>query len=204
MKLFALSSFVAAKWNGVSNENTCGMHLLGPSMINSTCSISGSNIRYVYAGNAAFIKDSNTFVGFDGLSGTADVIVFFDQTCDDDFCDNSTCWNAELNCIDHDKPQTGVFFMDTANDHRAKVGGEINLQISGIKQGDSISFNLVDHANNPWNAANISAEFGVVSGSGSSFVIQVANEPFGDFFQVSVADDNNPAHLDLWQSTVNN
>merc|ERR1712035_169146 len=82
MKLnLALVAAVAAEWNGQSLDSTCGMQIsTGQSMVNSTCTISGSSIKAVYAGNGAFITSGNTFTGFDGVSDEADVVVFFNQT----------------------------------------------------------------------------------------------------------------------------
>merc|ERR1711943_31087 len=82
MKLIGtLAAVAAAQWNGQSDDSTCGMQLSGDSMVNSTCTVSGSSIKSMYAGNGAFITGSNTMTGFDGMSGNADVVVFFDQDC---------------------------------------------------------------------------------------------------------------------------
>merc|ERR1711915_1038327 len=72
MKLFAtLAALVSANWNGVSEDNSCGMQISGQSMVNSTCTISGNSIAYQFAGNGAFITGANTFTGFDGASVTS-------------------------------------------------------------------------------------------------------------------------------------
>ena len=86
MKLFAtLAAFaVADEWNGVSPDNTCGMTLSGASLVNSTCTISGNDLAYVFAGNGAFITGPNTVTGYDGISGDAEFVVFFDQNQNDD------------------------------------------------------------------------------------------------------------------------
>jgi len=168
-------------------------------MINSTCTISGNSIKAVFAGNGAFITGPNTFTGFDGISGDVDAVVFFEQSCVDGVCDNSTCWDFAVSCVDNGAASAGVFFMESVNDNRGAAGGNYNLQVAGVSQGDTLSFDL-----NGWNAVNITAPFGVVSGSGSSFSVQVNDEPFGDLFQVSVTDDNNAEALNLWASTVSN
>jgi len=197
MKLFALISVAAANWNGVSDDNTCGMQIAGASMVNSTCTVSGSSISAVFAGNGAFITSTDTFTGFDGISGNADVVVFFDQDCSSGECDNSTCWDAAVNCVDNGSAANGVFFMETVNDHRGAKGGSYNLQIAGVKKGDNLSFNL-----NGWNAVNITAPFGTVSNDGAIFTVQVDDASFGELFQVSVTDGGNTDALNLWESIV--
>ena len=138
MKLFAaLAAVASANWNGVSSDNTCGMQISGDSIVNSTCTISGSSISYVFAGNGAFITGANTFTGYDGTSGDVDVVVFFDQDCSSGECDNSTCWDAAVNCVDNGAATDGVFFMETVNDHRGAKGGNVNLQIAGASAGDA-------------------------------------------------------------------
>merc|ERR1712060_281724 len=97
MKLIAtFAAIAAANWNGQSEESTCGMTLAGASMINSTCTVSGSSIKAMYAGNGAFITGANTMTGFDDISGDASVVVFFNQDCSSGECDNSTCWDATI------------------------------------------------------------------------------------------------------------
>merc|ERR1712063_47944 len=109
---------------------TCGMQISGDSMVNSTCTVSGSSIKAVYAGNGAFITGANTFTGFDGISGNADLVVFFNQNENDDgSLDNSTCWDAAVSCVDNGAATAGVFFMETVN---AAAAGVINLQIAGV------------------------------------------------------------------------
>jgi len=197
MKLFALISVAAANWNGVSEDNSCGMQIAGDSMVNSTCTVTGSSLGPVFAGNGAFITGANTFTGFDGISGNADVVVFFDQDCSSGECDNSTCWDAAVNCVDNGSAANGVFFMETVNDHRGAKGGSYNLQIAGVKKGDNLSFNL-----NGWNAVNITAPFGTVSNDGAIFTVQVDDASFGELFQVSVTDGGNTDALNLWESIV--
>jgi len=199
MKLFALVAAVSAEWNGHSEDNSCGMQLSGDSMVNSTCTISGSNIKSVFAGNGAFITGANTVTGFDGISGDVDAVVFFEQDCSSGECDNSTCWDAAVSCVDNGAASAGVYFMESVNDNRGAVGN-YNLQIAGVSAGDNLSFDL-----NGWVATNITAPFGSVTGDGSIFSVQVGDGPFGDLFQVSVSsgDENNGA-LNLWDCSVSN
>merc|ERR1712151_1320389 len=98
---------------GVSGDNTCGMQIPGDSMVNSTCTISGNNIKSVFAGNGAFITGANTFTGFDGISGDVDAVVFFNQEFENGVGDNSTCWDAAISCVDNGSAVEGVFFMET-------------------------------------------------------------------------------------------
>merc|ERR1711981_1090186 len=86
------------------------MQIAGDSMINSTCTVSGSSLGSVFAGNGAFITGANTFTGFDGISGNADVVVFFEQDCSSGECDNSTCWDAAVSCTANGQKTDGVFF----------------------------------------------------------------------------------------------
>jgi len=208
MKFSALIAAVSANWNGVSDTNTCGMQISGDSMVNSTCTISGSSIAHVYAGNGAFITGPNTFTGYDGISGNSDVVVFFNQDCTSGDCDNSTCWDAAVSCEDNGAETAGVFFMETVNDNRAQKGGTVNLQISGVLPGDVLSIDLAGFA-----CQNISTPFGDVvsnqdawgnnfSDSGA-FSVNVVGEVFGDLFQISITQQpgqNDP--LSLWEATV--
>ena len=197
MKLFALISVAAANWNGVSEDNSCGMQIAGASMVNSTCTVSGSSISAIFAGNGAFITSTDTFTGFDGISGNADVVVFFNQDCSSGECDNSTCWDAAVSCVDNGAASQGVYFMETVNDNRGAAGGNYNLQVAGVSVGDVVSFDL-----NGWNAVNITAPFGTVTSvSPGIFSVSVDSE-FGDLFQVSVTDGGNTAALNLWESSV--
>merc|ERR1712003_603269 len=141
MKLnIALVAVAAAEWNGQSETDTCGMQLSGASMVNSTCTVSGSNIKSMYAGNGAFIDSNGDLTGFDGISGDADVIVFFDQDCSSGQCDNSTCWDASISCTNNGEATSGVMFMETVNSGSAT--GNLNLQIAGVNAGDVISIAL--------------------------------------------------------------
>merc|ERR1711915_1118308 len=101
---------------------------------------------------------ANTFTGFDGTSGNVDMVVFFNQDCSSGECDNSTCWDASVNCVANGAATEGVFFMETVNDHRGAKGGNVNLQISGVKSGDVLAIDLAGFA-----CQNISAPFGAVS-----------------------------------------
>jgi len=209
MKLFALIAAVSADWNGVSEDNSCGMQLSGDSMVNSTCTVSGSNIKAVFAGNGAFITGANTFTGFDGISGNVDAVVFFEQSCVDGDCDNSTCWDAAVNCVDNGAASDGVFFMESVNDNRMAKGYNVNLQVAGVSAGDVLSFQL-NSDNGGWGCMNITAPFGLVetadqegvSDSGA-FSVTVGDGPFGDLFQVSVTQQpGETGNLNLWASTV--
>merc|ERR1712093_379779 len=217
MKLFALIAAVSAEWNGVSTSNTCGMQIAGDNFVNKTCTVSGSSLSYVFAGNGAFITGANTFTGYDGVSGAVDVVVFFDQAEDaNGGMDNSTCWDAEVNCVDDGAATAGVFFMESVNDHRGAKGGNYNLQISGVSSGDTITIQLTGADGNGWGAQNISAPFGTVaatadawgnqfSDSGAFSVSVDQHDPFGDLFQISVTQQpGNTAALDLWASSVSN
>lgn len=198
MKLIAaFAAIAAAEWNGISEDSTCGMALAGTSMVNATCTVSGSNIKSMYAGNGAFITGMDTMTGFDGISGDASVVVFFDQTCVDGDCDNSTCWDAELNCTpSSDSAQDGVFFMETVN---AAQSGNLNLQIAGVSGGQTVTIQL-NSADGPVTLTNITSPSGDVSvteADGSFSVL--AGLSFGDLFQVSV---NAHGVVNLWESTV--
>merc|ERR1712134_3587 len=73
-----------ASWDGVSADNTCGMTISGENFVNKTCTVSGSEIQHIFAGNGAFINGANSFTGFDGVSGDVNVVVFFNQNADAD------------------------------------------------------------------------------------------------------------------------
>ena len=218
MKLcVGLVAAVTAKWNGVytgpsqsnglmrsggpllaaENSLTCGMQLSGDSMVNSTCTITGENIKAIYAGNGAFITSETTMTGFEGISGNADLIVFFKQDCDEWGCDNSTCWNAELDCVDNGVVSEGVYFMETVSSANA---GIINLQIAGVSPDDTIAITLNDDYGVPVGLTNITSHGGTVSTeeSNGSFSI-TAGENFGQLLQVTV---NTAAVVNLWKSEV--
>merc|ERR1712050_499816 len=143
MKVFAtLAAVATANWNGQSPDSTCGMQISAESMVNSTCTITGSNFGDIFLGNGGFITGANTFTGFDGISGNADVVVFFQQTCVDGNCDNSTCWDAAVSCVDNGAASAGVFFMESVNDNRMAKGYNVNLQVAGVSAGDVLSFQL--------------------------------------------------------------
>merc|ERR1711990_1042353 len=186
MKLnLALVAAVAADWNGQSEDSTCGMQLSGASMVNATCTVSGSNIKAMYAGNGAFISGQNTLTGFDGVSGDADVVVFFDQDCSTGECDNPTCWDAALSCVDNGSAASGVMFMETVN---AAQAGIINLQIANVNGGETVTITLNDDAGNSVALTNITSAGGVASqeeAASGSFSV-TAGENFGDLLQVSV------------------
>jgi hypothetical protein len=213
MKLFALISVAAANWNGVSEDNSCGMQISGDSMVNSTCTISGSSLGAVFAGNGAFITGANTFTGFDGISGNADVVVFFEQDCSSGTCDNSTCWDAAVSCVDNGAASAGVFFMESVNDNRMAKGYNVNLQIAGVSAGDTLSFQL-NSDNGGWACQNITAPFGSVAATpagdnwysdNGAFTVTVGDGPFGDLFQVSVTQQpGETGNLNLWASSVSN
>ena len=210
MKLFAtLAALVSAEWNGVSEDNSCGMQIVnGQSMVNATCTISGSNIAYQFAGNGAFITGANTFTGFDGASGDVDMVVFFEQDCSSGECDNTTCWDASVNCVDNGAASAGIFFMETVNDHRGAKGGNVNLQLAGVSAGDTLQIDLAGFA-----CQNISAPFGTVSATtdawgnqysdDGTFSVQVGDGPFGDLFQISITQQpGQTSSLNLWESSV--
>lgn len=189
MKLnLALVAAVAAQWNGQSEDAPCGMQVVsGDSLVNTTCTISGSNIKAIYAGNGAFIDQNGALTGFDGISGDLDAIVLFDQTCDENGCDNSTCWDATFSCTDNGVASPEVMFMETVN-NAGQNGGVINLQIANVEAGAVVSIALNDGSGNGVVLANITSAGGDVSGETSNdgtFAV-VAGENFGELLQVSV------------------
>ena len=189
MKLnLALVAAAAAQWNGQSEDAPCGMQVVsGDSLVNTTCTITGSNIKAIYAGNGAFIAGDGELTGFDGISGNADAIVLFEQTCVDGDCDNSTCWDASISCTDNGEASDKVMFMETVNS-AGQNGGVINLQIANVNAGDAVSITLNDGSGNGVELANITSAGGVVSteSSNSGTFSVVAGESFGDLLQVSV------------------
>merc|ERR1712003_310206 len=198
MKLIsALVAVAAAEWNGQSETDTCGMQLSGASMVNSTCTVSGSNIKSMYAGNGAFIDSNGDLTGFDGISGDADVIVFSDQACSSGTY-NSTCWDASISCTNNGAAPAGVMFMETVN---AAHAGMLNLQIAGVSAGDVVSIALNDGNGNGAGLTNITSSGGVASAteSASGMFSVTAGENFGDLLQVTV---NSDAVVDLFKSTV--
>jgi len=203
MKLnLALVAAAAAQWNGQSEDAPCGMQVVsGDSLVNSTCTISGPHIKTIYAGNGAFIDSNGALTGFDGISGDLDAIVLFDQSCDENGCDNSTCWDATYSCVDNGEASSEVMFMETVN-NAGQNGGVINLQIANVGAGAAVSITLNDGNGNGVQLANITSAGGAVSAESSndgSFAV-VAGENFGDLLQVSV--NVVDGLVNLFQSTV--
>lgn len=210
----AFIAAVTAEWNGQSPDMLCGGQYSAPvgfsSMVNSTCTVTGTSIDSIQVGNGAFITGTNTFTGFDGISGNADsVVIFFEQKQNaDGTMDNSTCWDAAISCVDNGAASSGLFFMDTGVSGQA--GNSYNLQIAGVEGGkvNTLSFNLGSAVN------NITSTFGSITApendvwgnkhsSTGLFTIDVqADEVFGQLFQLSVVDVN--GDLDLFKATVTN
>jgi len=219
-KMKVLSTIIAAatatQWGGVSVDNTCGMVLEGDSFVNQTCTVSGSDISYIFAGNGAFVTGANTFTGFDGVSGDVNLVVFFNQAEDaDGNLDNSTCWDAAFECVDNGAASAGIFFMENVNDHRNAKNGNYNIQIAGVQNGQTLSIQLNDNDGNGYAVQNITADFGVVSAEDDAwgnqysddgaFSITVGDQPFGQLFQISVVQQpGNTGVLSMWSSSVSN
>merc|ERR1712123_101244 len=170
-----------ASWDGVSADNTCGMVISGDNFVNKTCTVTGSSMEYIFAGNGAFINGDNTFTGYDGTSSDVNVVVFFSQSADaDGNLDNSTCWDAS------GADYSGPFFMENVNDHRNAKNGNYNIQIANVNNGDVLT----------WSSQNITADFGTVSAEedqwgnqysdDGSFTVTVGDAVFGQLFQISV------------------
>merc|ERR1712025_861367 len=150
--IIAAAAATDASWDGVSVENSCGMTISGENFVNKTCTISGSSIQYMFAGNGAFVNGADSFTGFDGTSSDVNVVVFFSQAEDADVnLDNSTCWDASVSCADSGADYSGPLFMENVDDHRNAKGGNYNIQIANVNNG------------NGWAAQNITADFGEVS-----------------------------------------
>merc|ERR1712147_53211 len=161
--------------------NSCGMTISGENFVNETCTISGSSIQYMFAGNGAFVNGADSFTGFDGTSSDVNVVVFFSQAADaDGNLDNSTCWDASVSCADSGADYSGPLFMENVN----------------VNNGDVLPIQLNDNAGNGWAAQNITADFGEVSAESDewgnsysddgSFTVTVGDAVFGQLFQISV------------------
>merc|ERR1711885_54341 len=184
--IIAAAAATDASWDGVSVENSCGMTISGENFVNKTCTISGSSIQYMFAGNGAFVNGADSFTGFDGTSSDVNVVVFFSQAEDaDGNLDNSTCWDASVSCADSGADYSGPLFMENVND------------------------------GNGWAAQNITADFGEVSAESDewgnsysddgSFTVTVGDAVFGQLFQISVVQQpGNTGVLSMWSSSVSN
>merc|ERR1712123_91560 len=193
-----------ASWDGVSADNTCGMVISGDNFVNKTCTVTGSSMEYIFAGNGAFINGDNTFTGYDGTSSDVNVVVFFSQSADaDGNLDNSTCWDASVSCADSGADYSGPFFMENVNDHR------------NVKNGDVLSIQLMNNDGGEYGAQNITADFGTVGATADAwgnqysddgtFTVTVGDAVFGQLFQISVVQQpGNTGVLSMWSSTVSN
>ena len=220
MKVFSaiIAAAVAsdASWDGVSADNTCGMVISGDNFVNKTCTVTGSSMEYIFAGNGAFINGDNTFTGYDGTSSDVNVVVFFSQSADaDGNLDNSTCWDASVSCADSGADYSGPFFMENVNDHRNAKNGNYNIQIANVNNGDVLTLQLSDNDGLAWSSQNITADFGTVSAEedqwgnqysdDGSFTVTVGDAVFGQLFQISVVQQpGNTGVLSMWSSTVSN
>merc|ERR1712088_1286223 len=202
--IIAAAAASDASWDGVSADNTCGMVISGENFVNRTCTVSGSSIEYIFAGNGAFVNGANTFTGFDGTSSDVNVVVFFSQAeYADGNLDNSTCWDASVACADSGADYSGPLFMENVNDHR------------NVKNGDVLTIQLNNNDGEEWAAQNITADFGVVSAEtdewgnsysdDGSFTVTVGDAVFGQLFQISVVQQpGNTGVLSMWSSSVSN
>merc|ERR1712008_468373 len=189
-----------ASWDGVSADNTCGMVISGDNFVNKTCTVTGSSMEYIFAGNGAFINGDNTFTGYDGTSSDVNVVVFFSQSADaDGNLDNSTCWDASVSCADSGADYSGPFFMEIVN----------------VNNGDVLSIQLMNNDGGEYGAQNITADFGTVGATADawgnqysddgSFTVTVGDAVFGQLFQISVVQQpGNTGVLSMWSSTVSN
>jgi hypothetical protein len=210
---FERVAFIAAataEWNGQSKDMPCGGLYSAPeaSMVNSTCTVSGDDILRVQVGNGAFIigKNPYRFTGIDGVSGRAEAVIYFDQDqLPDGSMDNSTCWDAAISCVDNGAATAGALFMDTVSN--TSPGAGFNLQIAGVEDGNTVSFNMGTAVN------NITCAFGSITSTdgtdvwgnthSSDGVFSIALNPgevFGQLLQVSVVDVD--GKLDLFDATV--
>jgi len=215
-----LSAIIAAaaasdSWDGVSADNTCGMVISGENFVNKTCTVSGSSIEHIFAGNGAFINGEKSFTGYDGTSSDVNVVVFFSQAEDTDGnLDNSTCWDASVNCVDlGGADNSAPYFMENVNDHRNAKNGNYNIQIANVNNGDVLSIQLNDNSGAGFAVQNISADFGVVGATedswgnqysdDGSFTVTVGDAVFGQLFQISVVQQpGQTSVMSMWQSEV--
>jgi len=213
--VFATSSSaqeVKETWPGIAEDNTCGMEISqNVDFVNHTCTVTGSNIKHVYAGSGAFITGPNTFTGYDGISGLVHVVVFFSQTCQSGKCDSSTCYNASVSCLDEGGVE-GTFFLDNVMDQHAK-NGNYNLQISGVSTGSTLNIHLKNENSEGVGVQNITATDGEIFNAtedawgnlysdNGQFSVQVDNEDFGQLFQISVVRKSEKSLPSMWKSSV--
>jgi len=220
--IFAQDSWEGNPWIGNSPEFPCGNQIggfdadhnpRGENFVNKTCTISGPNIKYKFAGGGAFIIDENSFTGYDGDNNWMDLVFFYNQAFDENNKgDNSTCWTASVSCQDTGMV-SGVYFMETVNSQLMAKENRFNLQISGVSAGDIISIAL-NSDDNPFAVANITAPFGTVgatqdawgndySDDGTFTVAVDGHFPFGQFFQIGIQQQaGETGVLNLWKSSV--
>merc|ERR1712035_83880 len=207
-KMKVLSAIVAAatasvttEWPGVSVDNSCGsLWEAEESIVNKTCTISAPNAQYQFAGNGAFVTGADSFTGFDGVSGSVNVVVFYNQAEDaDGNLDNSTCWDIDVSCSDYGGAYAGLYFMENVNDHRNAKNGNYNIQIAGVQNGQTLSIQLNDNDGN--GVQNITADFGVVSATDDAWGNQYSDD--GSFtIEAVVQQPGNTGVLSMWSSTV--
>lgn len=188
MKL--ICSFVAAalagSWPGQGETDPCGSsQAFSVSSINSTCTLDfGAYAPYrVYLGGE-YITGMYSFTNYEGMTeGKAvDVVVFWEEFLGaDGELDNSTCGtdaDVTVNCVDNGAALEGVFFQETANDHRMAKGSNYNVQIAGAVAGDVLSIALMDAEGNAFGAQNLSTNSGAITADG----VNVVEDAWGNLY----------------------
>jgi len=210
MKLtFALAALASADvrddWDSFPGYGGCGSRIEGPSMVNSTCTVIGDNIKRMHAGNGAFIVNGNQLTGFDGVSSNVELYIDFDQNCEDGVCDNSTCWDAFVSCEYNGEAKGGMMFMDTSGTNLSDPS-LLSLQIANVEENSTITVTLVDGNGVGVGLQNItvldhSGEVGSASSADGKFTVNVGEYIYywGDFFTILVTPDT---RVDLFKSTV--
>ena len=88
--------------------------------------------------------------------------------------------------------------METVNHYQSGPG--YSLQVSGVNGGDSLS---IDFAG--WQAANLTCNWCAVSGSGSSWNVNVDQDYVkSDLFQLAVYGEDDQGALNLFASSISN
>jgi len=180
-----------------SKTGSCGLqYITTDALANHTCTVSSSSApSEISFGNGAFVTQSGTVTGLDGISSTVSAIASWDTAFDENWVaantvngalnvDNTTEFNHEdcfttglnrwidVSCVDNGAPSTDILLMFTNN----KAGQKNDFAIAnygGVDSVVSVALNV------PCDVNSVSSPAGIVSpslDSDCSFSIQVTND----------------------------
>jgi len=189
---------IKLNWPGNSPEDPCGsLTEINTNIINQTCAITYNfgevpNVYRMFVGGGAFIVPNGThqiITGIDGITNEDKVQILTFWEMEEDLntnINNETCGDAaffDLDCFENTL-DTGLYFMETANDFRMAKGSNFNFQIAGTSAGQTVNIKLIDAAGTAFECLDFRSHGGIVK----------LNEPNGcaavnRTFEIKLQDD---------------